>query len=135
MYRCYLQSWIKLLLILLIIYLLNLFFGIQHYLWSEKSFDKEYHLNMFRIDLNKIDENHPEIVLGQPKYLITNDFLIENKYLCFKNKNENKREMPHLLILVKSAVNNYQARQAIRLTWANKKFLENYSFQIAFVLG
>jgi hypothetical protein len=107
---------------------------VQYYVWSEKSFENEYHLTMTRIDVTKIDENNPERMLGSPKNIISNIFIIKNEYLCdyggFKSDIK-----PHLLILIKSAAENWKARQAIRLTWGKKDFLETNFVKLAFVLG
>ncbi len=127
--RFHLFTIIKLIFCLFILYLLNLITGVQ-YLWSEKSFKDEYHLTMTKIDINKIDEQHPEDILGPPKHIIANRFIIKNEYLC-----NDEQSQPHLLILVKSAIENWKARQAIRMTWAKKEFLEKNSIKLAFVLG
>ncbi len=120
---------VKLIFCLFVLYLLNVITGVQD-LWSEKSFKDEYHLTMTKIDLTKIDEEHPENVLGEAKYILPNKFLIKNQYLC-----NDKQSHPHLLILVKSAIENWKARQAIRMTWAKREFLEKNSIKLAFVLG
>lgn len=126
--------YVKYLFCIVLIYLINLFFGLHYYLWSERSFEDEYHRHMRRIDLDSIDENHPEKVLGPAKYLLPNEFLIENEDLCLIKKN-NRRRFARVLILVKSAFDNFHAREAIRLTWANRNDLNKYSIRLAFVLG
>ncbi len=128
--RFYSSFCIKFLICLIIIYLLNLITGVQYYIWSEKSFENEYHLTMTKIDIKKIDEEYHEKILGPRKYFLSNQFLIKNEYLC-----NNENEQPYLIILVKSAIENWKARQAIRMTWAKKEYLEKHSIQIAFVLG
>lgn len=127
-------TWLKYILFLLTIYLLSTIFGLQHYLWSEKSFENEYHLKMTRIDITKIDAEHPEETLGSPKYIIDNKFIISNKYLCNYGNSTNFIR-PYLLILVKSAIQNWKARKAIRMTWGKKDFLEKNNIKLAFVLG
>lgn len=117
---------------LTLIYLLNICFGVQYYLWSERSFELEYHLTMTRIDLNQIDENHPEKSLGPSKYFLSNRFLISNEHLCQINDGQ---PFVRLLILVKSAIEHVDAREAIRRTWAKKNRLEENSIRLAFVLG
>ncbi|CAF3638816.1 unnamed protein product [Rotaria sp. Silwood1] len=133
-YRLRSISFIKCILWLIILYLLNTILGVQYYLWSERSFKNEYHLSMTQIDITKIDENNPEEILGLPKYIISNRFIINNEYLC-NHENSVTIIQPHLLILVKSAVENWKARQAIRMTWAKNDFLEKNNIKLAFVLG
>jgi hypothetical protein len=59
---------------------------VQYYIWTEKSFENEYHLTMTNIDISKIDEQHPERILGPPNNIILNEFIIKNEYLChYKN--------------------------------------------------
>lgn len=129
-FRFQLPTFIKCLLFFVIIYLINIITGVQYYLWSEKSFENEYRLTMTKIDITKINEDNVEYVLGPSTNLISNNFLIKNEYLCNQNKSQ-----PHLLILVKSSIENWKARQAIRITWAKKEFLEENSIKLAFVLG
>ncbi|UJR24031.1 hypothetical protein I4U23_026996 [Adineta vaga] len=133
-YRFRWTFFVKCFLCFVVFYLLNILTGVQYYLWSEKSFQNEYSLTMTKIDLTKLDEEYPEKILGVPKYILSNDFIIKNQYLCHKENVQINSE-PHLLILVKSAIQNQQARQAIRMTWAKKDFLEKNSIKIAFVLG
>jgi hypothetical protein len=90
---------------------------------------------MTHIDITKIDEENPEKLLGLPKNIISNEFIIKNEYLCNHGNIETTLQQPHLLILVKSAVDNWKARQAIRMTWAKKDFRKTNSIQVAFVLG
>ena len=125
---------VKCILCFLIFYLFNLLTGVQYYLWSEKSFQNEYHLTMTKIDLRKLNETYPEKTLGEPKFVLSNDFLIKNPYLCHGGSVSPTNE-PRLLIFVKSAIQNRQARQAIRMTWAKKDFLQKNSVRVAFVLG
>jgi hypothetical protein len=119
---------------LLAIYLLNLLFGLQYYLWSERSFYSDYPLTMNRIDLNRIDRDHPEKVLGPSKYILPNEFLVKNEHRCDQQGTSDGQQC-HIIILVKSAIDNVQARQAIRLTWANPTVLNKHSVRVAFVLG
>ncbi|CAF1377424.1 unnamed protein product [Adineta steineri] len=119
---------------ILIMYYLNLLFGLKYYFWPEKSFDEEYSLNMIRIDATKIEE-HPERLLGSPKNLLSNHFLIENEYLCGRSLDPEILLQPHVLILVKSSCEKFQERQAIRLTWGEKQQLGKKSCKLAFVLG
>jgi len=102
----------------------------QYYIWSEKSFENEYHLTMTKIDITKINEQNVEKILGPPTTFISNTFIIKNEYLCNQEDFQ-----PHLLILVKSAIENWKARQAIRITWGQKQFLETNSIKLAFLLG
>jgi hypothetical protein len=133
-YRFHSTVYIKWILCLVILYLLNLIMGVQYYIWYERSFENEYHLTMTNIDLTKIEEENVEQILGQPKNIISNKFIIENEYLCNHDNTETVNQ-PHLLILVKSAVENWKARQAIRMTWAKKEFLIKNNLKLAFVLG
>ncbi|CAF1095250.1 unnamed protein product [Rotaria magnacalcarata] len=133
-YRFHCTTIIKCILCLIILYLLNVTFGVQYYIWTERSFENEYHLRMTHIDITKLDEENPEKVLGVPKYIVSNTFIINNEYLCNNGDSETVNN-PHLLILVKSAVENWTARQAIRMTWAKKEFLEKNNIKLAFVLG
>jgi hypothetical protein len=103
---------------------------VHYYLWSEKSFENEYHLAMTQIDITKINEQNVERILGPPINFLPNKFIITNEYLC-----NHEESQPHLLILVKSAIENWKARQAIRITWAKKDFLQKNSIKLAFVLG
>ncbi|CAF3936543.1 unnamed protein product [Rotaria sordida] len=128
------RSFIKCIICIIIVYLLNAILGVQYYIWSEKSFENEYHLSMTQIDIRKIDEDNPEDILGLPKYIISDRFIINNEYLC-NHGNSVTIIQPHLLILVKSAVENWKARQAIRMTWAKNDFLEKNFIKLAFVLG
>ena len=89
---------------------------------------------MTRIDLKTIDESNPEKTLGTSKYVLGNEFIIKNEHLC-EQHNVSAIDEPHLLILVKSAVDNRKARQAIRMTWAKKDVLAKNSIAVAFVLG
>jgi hypothetical protein len=127
--RFHLLTIIKLIFCLFVLYLVNLIIGEQDML-LEKSFTDEYHLTITKIDTTIIDEQHPEKILGPAKHNISNRFLIKNEYLC-----NDKQSHPHLLILVKSAIENWKARQAIRMTWAKKEYLENNLIKLAFVLG
>jgi hypothetical protein len=127
--RFHLLTIIKLIFCLVILYLLNLITGMQDIL-SEKSFQDEYHLTMIKIDTTIIDEQHPEKILGPAKHSISNRFIIKNEYLC-----NDEQSHPHLLILVKSAIENWKARQAIRMTWAKKEYLEKNFIKLAFVIG
>jgi hypothetical protein len=128
--RFHITTLIKIFLCLLIIYLLNLITGVQYYIWLERSFENEYNLTMTKIDITKINEQNAERILGPPTNLISNTFIIKNEYLC-----NDKDQQPHLLILVKSAIENWKARQAIRITWAKKEFLQQNSIKLAFILG
>lgn len=134
LYRINSTTFVKFILCLIIIYLLNAILGVQYYIWAEKSFENEYHLEMTHIDVKKINEENYKNILGLPKYIISNEFIINNEYLCYNDKS-GRSSSPHLLILVKSAIENWNARQAIRLTWANKITLNNYNIKLAFVLG
>ena len=131
-------SWslfVRCLLFLTIVYLLNVLFGVESYLWLEKSFERDFPSSILHIDLNQLDEDQPETRLGPAKYLLPNDFLISNSRLCDRGETTNESRLPRLLVLVKSAIDNRQARQAIRQTWANKEQLEKNSVRFAFVLG
>ncbi|CAF3441569.1 unnamed protein product [Rotaria sp. Silwood1] len=132
--RLHSTTFFKCILCLVIIYILNTILGVQYYIWSERSFENEYHLTMTQIDIRNIDENKPENILGLPKYIISNRFIINNEYLC-NHGNSVTFIQPHLLILVKSAVENLKARQAIRMTWGKNEFLEKNNIKLAFVLG
>lgn len=125
--RLHLSTLFKCLTFLLIIYFLNLVTGVHYYIWSEKSFENDYSLRMTKIDLNQLDEEHPEKILGEAKTIIHTEFRLKNEYFCSNQSN--------VIILVKSAIENIQARQAIRLTWANHNLLQKYSIKILFVLG
>jgi hypothetical protein len=126
--------YIKCALCILVLYYLNLLIGWRSYIWFEKSFEDEYHLTMTHIDVTKIEEN-PYEVLGSPKNIVSNRFLIENEYLCGRSLNPETRPFPHLLILVKSSCENFNSRQAIRLTWGEKSRLLRNNIRLAFVLG
>ncbi|CAF2441342.1 unnamed protein product [Rotaria sp. Silwood2] len=132
--RLHSTTYIKTILCLVVIYLLNSILGVQYYIWSERSFENEYHLTMTQIDITKINEENPERILGLPKHIMSNKFIINNEYLC-NHGNSLTVIQPHLLILVKSAVENWKARQAIRMTWAKNDFLEKNNIKLAFVLG
>ncbi|CAF2519917.1 unnamed protein product [Rotaria sp. Silwood2] len=132
--RCYLSLYMKCIVCILILYYLNMLFGFDSYIWYEKSFEDEYHLNMKHIDVTKIEEN-VEQVLGSPNNILSNEFLIKNEYLCGRSLNPETLIHPHLLILIKSNLENFQKRQAIRMTWAIKHQLTNKNIQVAFVLG
>src|SRR5690348_11786818 len=89
--------YIKCALCILILYYLNLLFGFKYYIWSEKSFEDEYHLTMTHIDITQAEENSYEI-LGPPKNILSTRFLIENEYLCGRSLDPETRLYPHLLI-------------------------------------
>ncbi|CAM2709410.1 unnamed protein product [Rotaria socialis] len=101
--------------------------------WFEKSFEDEYHLRMTNIDITKIEEN-VEQVLGYPKNILSNQFLIKNQYLCGHTLNLETLIYPHLIILVKSNSENFKERQSIRMTWAQKSHLSSKNIRLAFVL-
>jgi hypothetical protein len=103
-------------------------------MWYEKSFEDEYHLTMTHIDITKAEEN-PYEVLGPPKNILSNQFLIENQYLCGRSSDPETRVFPHLIILVKSSCQHFKERQSIRLTWGEKKYLLKNDIKLAFVLG
>ena len=126
-----LATLVKSLLFLLIVYSINIQFGVKVSLWSEKSFENEYHLTMTRIDPQLVNEANAGRILGPPKYQSSTRYLIANEHLCHSEKSDDVR----LLILVKSAIVNAEARQAIRLTWANKVSLDKNHIRLAFVLG
>ncbi|UJR24743.1 hypothetical protein I4U23_006117 [Adineta vaga] len=132
--RSYLKFYLKCTLCILIIYYLNLIFGWKYYAWSEKSFEEEYNANMLHIDATKIEEN-PEQILGPPKNILPNHFLINNEYLCGRSLDPQTRLYPHVLILVRSSSDNVKERQAIRSTWGDKTRLKKGDFRLAFVLG
>jgi hypothetical protein len=132
--RYRLSKYIKFALCILILYCLNLLFGIKSYLWFEKSFEDEYHLTIQQIDITKIEEN-TEQILGSPKNYLSNQFLIANEHLCGRSLDPKTRLYPHLLILIKSSCENFKERQSIRLTWGNKSSLSKYDIRLAFVLG
>ena len=123
-----LANLLRSLLALLIIYSINILFGVKDSLWSEKSFENEYHLTMTRIDPQLVNEANAGRILGPPKYHVSTRYLIANEGVCQSGD-------VRLLILVKSAITNAEARQAIRLTWANKASLSKNSIRLAFVLG
>ena len=128
-------SWsllIKSLLCLIILSLLSVFLGVHSYLWAEKSFVREFSLSSLHLDLHQLDEDHPEASLGPAQYLLPNDFLLGNAELCRRGDHF---VVPRLLILVKSAIDNRQAREAIRQTWAQRERLEKNSVRLAFVIG
>ena len=125
--RLHLSTFIKCFIFFIIVYVLNFITGVHYYIWSEKSFENDYSLRMMKIDLNQIDEQHPEKILGEAKVNLHQEFLIKNEYFCSNQTNA--------IILVKSAIENFEARQAIRLTWANQQILQNHSMKVLFVLG
>ncbi|CAM4839928.1 unnamed protein product [Rotaria magnacalcarata] len=79
---------------------------------------------MTNIDITKIEEN-VEQVLGNPKNILSNQFLIKNQYLCGHTLNLETLIYPHLIILVKSNSENFKERQSIRMTWAQKSRLSS----------
>jgi hypothetical protein len=101
-------------------------------MWPDKSFQNEYHLTISHIDIRKLERD--EEYLGPPNNILPNSFLISNKYLCGKGDMK-AMEQPHLIIFVKSAIENKQARQAIRMTWGDKHRLEQDHIKLAFILG
>ena len=125
---------LKYLLYFSIFYLISRTFGLNDYLWWEKSFVDEYHLAMTPIDVTKINDETSEKIYGSPKYVISTRFVLNNEYLCSQWKSEGVGQV-RLLILVKSAAKNRKAREAIRLTWAKKQFLQKNNVRVAFVLG
>lgn len=125
--RLHLSTFVKCFVFLFIIYVLNLITGVHYYIWSEKSFENDYSLRMIKIDLNQIDEQHPEKILGETKVNVHREFLIKNPDFCSNQSNA--------IILVKSAIENVKARQAIRLTWGNQHLLQKHSIKVLFVLG
>ncbi|CAF3521172.1 unnamed protein product [Rotaria sp. Silwood1] len=133
-YRYNISLYMKFIICILILYYLNMLFGFNNNIWYEKSFENEYHLRMKHIDVTKIEEN-VEQVLGLPNNILPNKFIIKNKYLCGRSIDPETLIHPHLLILVKSNIENIKQRQAIRMTWAIKQILLNKNIQLAFVLG
>ncbi|CAF3536636.1 unnamed protein product [Rotaria sp. Silwood1] len=133
-YRYNISLYMKFIICILILYYLNMLFGFNNNIWYEKSFENEYHLRMKHIDVTKIEEN-VEQVLGLPNNILPNKFIIKNKYLCGRSIDPETLIHPHLLILVKSNIENFKQRQAIRMTWAIKQILLNKNIQLAFVLG
>lgn len=132
--RYSLSFYIKCLLLILILYNINIFIGFNSNKWFEKSFENEYHLKMIHIDVTKIEEN-VENVLGVPKNILSNEFLIKNPYLCGYSINPETLIYPQLIILIKSNIENFKERQAIRMTWGNKFILLKQNVRLAFVLG
>jgi hypothetical protein len=133
-HRYSLSTYLKFGICILILYYLNLLIGFKSYMWYEKSFEDEYHLTMTHIDITKAEEN-PYEVLGPPKNILSNQFLIENEYLCGRSPDPETRVYPHLIILVKSSCQNFKERQSIRLTWGEKNYLLKNDIRLAFVLG
>ncbi|CAF4070147.1 unnamed protein product [Rotaria sordida] len=132
--QCHLSVYMKCIICILILYYLNILIGFNSSIWSEKSFENEYYLRMIHIDVTKIEEN-VEQVLGLPINILPNKFLIKNEYLCGRSLDPETLIHPHLIILVKSNCENFQERQAIRMTWAQKNRLLKTNIQLAFVLG
>lgn len=132
--RYSLSFYVKCIICILILYYLNLIIGFKSYIWFEKSFRDEYHLIMTHIDVVKAEIN-PIEVLGQPTNILSNQFLIENPYLCGRSSDPETRLYPHLIILVKSFTKNFKERQAIRLTWGQKIYLAKNDVRLAFVIG
>lgn len=116
----------------IITYLLNIILGFQYYWWPDKIFENDYFLSTIHIDIKKLEQN--EEYLGTPKNILPISYLISNEYLCGKGKSKAIKQT-HLLILVKSAIENKQARQAIRITWGKKNRLEQDHIKLAFVIG
>lgn len=129
-----LSIYVRFLICILLIYFLNLIFGFRSYRWGEKSFDSEYHLTMKQLDAVKIDLN-AEKHYGQPINYLSSQFRIRNEFLCGRSSDRETKSFPHLLILVKSFVQHRKQRETIRLTWANKYFLEPKNIRLAFVVG
>lgn len=129
-----LSIYIKCVVLILILYYLNLLLGFKYYIWSEKSFENEYYSKMIHIDVTKV-ENSPEQILGPPNNIITNQFIIKNEFFCGRSRDPETLIYPHLLILVKSSFQNSKERQAIRLTWGQKRNLYKKNIRLAFFLG
>ena len=126
--------YVKLAFCILLIYYLNLLISSRSMTWFEKSFEDEYYLTMTRFDVIKGEDN-AEDLYGPPKNYLSNRFLIENEYLCGRSADPSTRLLPHLIIFVKSNLEHFQERQAIRLTWANQNYLSKFDIRLAFVLG
>ncbi len=135
-FRCFSHQlrYTKFFLCIMIIYFLNVVTDFQYYIWSGlgKLFQDKYYLPITHIDIRKLEEN--EEYRGPPNNTLPNSYVISNKYLCRKDDLRTMKP-PHLLILVKSAIENKQARQAIRMTWGGKPRLDQYHIKLAFVLG
>ena len=103
-------------------------------MWSSvgKFFQVKANLPIAHIDIRKLAENGE--YLGPSNHTLSSSFLISNKDLCGKDDLRTIKP-PYLLILVKSAIKNKQARQAIRMTWGDKHRLEQHHIKLAFVLG
>lgn len=128
------SKYFKYFLILLIIYYFNIFLSLKSSYWFEKSFESESHLTIEQFDYMLIETN-PQLALGQPKYHLNQQFLIENQYFCFQSRNQLIENYPHILILIKSFPNHFQQRQTIRITWGQTFFLSVYQIKLAFILG
>ncbi|CAF1649911.1 unnamed protein product [Adineta ricciae] len=133
--RSSLSFYLKCTILILIIYYLNLLFGLTYYIWSEKSFEEDYNAQMIHIDPVKTEDD-PEAILGPPKNTLSTQFLISNEYLCARSLDPETQLYPHILILVKSSSDNFRERQAIRSTWGDRNRLKTKGdFRLAFVLG
>jgi hypothetical protein len=113
--RGYLSTYVKCALCILILYYLNFLIGFQSYFWSEKSFENEFYSRILHIDVVQEEEN-PLKVLGEPTNLLSNQFRIENEYLCGYASDPSTIIYPHLLLFIKSNIKHFKQRQAIRHT-------------------
>ncbi|CAF0839868.1 unnamed protein product [Didymodactylos carnosus] len=116
------RSYVKCFLIIIIMYMFCNIVGIGR----TKNFEQEYGKSIKYVDIFEIAETDQHI--GGP-YInqLPNTFIISNEKLCSKP--------PYLLIMVKSAIGNYLARKAIRLTWGSHLNKYKKSIKLAFVLG
>ena len=129
-----LSIYFKCFLLILMIYFLNLFFISSLLFWFEKSFEEEYYSQNIHLDPLKLLLN-AEKYYGKEKEFFLKKYLIKNRYFCFNDMKINGILNHKLLILVQSFHSNKDQRQSIRLTWGNKRFLEKFQIQLAFVLG
>ena len=95
---------------------------------KQKSIKHGVHIKKYHVE---IDTSLVTLInWTNPKYPMNVNYLIENKYLCTSVR------MLTVLVVVNSATDHFDRRQAIRLTWTNDKYYSHLgTVRVLFLLG
>lgn len=119
---------------ILLIYTLNFFGAFTHLL--EEDFYKEFNYPLKENALEyayQIRKNQKSNVPPINVYNYT--FLYKSEHKCRDGDNSDKFISPRLVIIVKSAMNNFQNRLAIRRSWGFEKRFSDLTIRTVFILG